>query len=482
MRLLAVGALLALAGCGGRPDARPLDRSPAAGQAASADPSLAADPERGDVLMSWVGDDGGGWRIWFARSSDGGATWSPAVRVTPDTGEVKPHGEASPRLVAGPGGRLAVVWPRDVPVAGRKWPASAIRLARSLDGGRTWLPPVTVNDDTTGAPVGHNFQGAAWAGDSGLVAAWLDERSGRPLAHHHDATATAGDRTNEADATVFLASSPDFGRTWAANRAVWGGACPCCRITMARGRDGGVAAAWRGHFPGNVRDVVTAAVAPRTDSPVRVHDDGWVYPGCPHNGPGLSLGADGRRHVVWYTAANGKTGLYYAVVTGAADAAAGSGSEPVPLVEGTKLPPVHGAVAALPRGGAIAAMDALSDGSRAIAVAHLPRGTRRARPVGVPGSAGGLYPQILTVSDSTALVAYTLEHGDGREVRLAGVTLGDHSSSRAAPKTRPERMAGAATIGGTRPTEGTAARQAGAPKGRVGTRRGGDPALFAGAP
>jgi hypothetical protein len=421
MRLLVAGTLVAVAGCGGRPEVRPLDRSPAADQAAAADPSLSADPERGDVLMSWVGDDGGGWRIWFARSRDGGETWSAAVRVTPDTGEVKPHGEASPRLVPGPGGRLAIVWPRDVPVAGRKWPASAIRLARSLDGGRTWLPPVTVNGDTTGAPVGHNFQGAAWAGDSGLVAAWLDERSGLPLAHHHDAAATAGDPTNEADATVFLASSPDFGRTWTPNRAVWGGACPCCRIAMARGRDGGVVAAWRGHFPGNVRDVVTAAVAPGPEPPVRVHDDGWVYPGCPHNGPGLSLGADGARHVVWYTAANGKAGLYYAV---AADRVAGTRTQPVPLAEGTRLPPVHGTVAALPQGGALAAMDALPDGSRAIAVAHLPPGARRARPATVPGSEGGLYPQVLSVSNGTALVAYTLEHGDGREVRLARVTLG----------------------------------------------------------
>ena len=229
--------------------------------------------------------------------------------MTLRTGEVKPHGEASPRLVAGPGGRLAIVWPREVPVAGRPWPASAIRVARSLDGGRTWLAPVTVNDDTTGVPAGHNFQGAAWAGDSGLVAAWLDERSGVPLAHDHATAATGNDPTSEPDATVFLASPPDFGRTWIRNRAVWGGACPCCRITLARGGDGGVVAAWRGHFPGNVRDVVTAAIAPRSEPPTRVHEDGWIYPGCPHNGPGLSLGADGIRHVVWYTAANGTAGL-----------------------------------------------------------------------------------------------------------------------------------------------------------------------------
>ena len=339
---------------------------------------------------------------------------------------MKPHGEASPRLVAGPGGRLAIVWPREVPVAGRPWPASAIRVARSLDGGRTWLAPVTVNDDTTGVPAGHNFQGAAWAGDSGLVAAWLDERSGVPLAHDHATAATGNDPTSEPDATVFLASSPDFGRTWIRNRAMWGGACPCCRITLARGGDGGVVAAWRGHFPGNVRDVVTAAIAPRSEPPTRVHEDGWIYPGCPHNGPGLSLGADGIRHVVWYTAANGTAGLYYRAVsmTGAHGGGAGQGpSEPVPLVEGRKLPPVHGAVAALPGGGAVAAMDARLGGIRLISVAELRPGARRARTVAVPGSEGGLYPQILSVSDTVALVAYTVGLEGRQEVRLARVSL-----------------------------------------------------------
>src|SRR5262249_22446426 len=217
-----------------------------------------------------------------------------------DTGEVKPHGEASPRLVAGPAGRLAVVWPRDIVVAGRQWPASAIRVARSIDGGRTWLAPQTVNDDTLAAPVGHNFQGAAWAGDSALVTAWLDERTGA-AAHHHDRAATAGDSTAEPDATVYLARSPDCSRTGPRKQATWGSACPCCRITLARHPEGRVTAAWRQHFPGNVRDVVVADLAPKPDAPERVHEDGWVYPGCPHNGPGIAVGPDGQQHAVWYT-------------------------------------------------------------------------------------------------------------------------------------------------------------------------------------
>lgn len=420
-RIGAAAVLMFAAGCGDRgPRVEPLADSPAGGTPASADPSLAVDAASGDVLLTWIGGDSTAWHLFFARSADGGATWSAPVRITADTGEVKPHGEASPRLVAGPGGRLAVVWVRDVPVATRKWPASAIRVSRSLDGGRSWLGPVTINDDTTAAPVGHNFQGAAWAGDSGLVAAWLDERTGaEPVAHHHDRAATAHDPSSEADATIYLAVSPDFGRSWRANQPTWGGACPCCRITLARRADGGVVAAWRQHFPGNVRDVVTATVAPEPRAPQRVHEDAWEYPGCPHNGPGVSVGADGRRHVVWYTGAPGRGGLYYAVVGGAA------ARGPVPLVTGKRLPSVHGSVAALADGGAIAAFDAGPDGARAISVAELRDGEGGARIGKVPGSAGGTYPQIAATSASTAVVAWTAR-GDGlTELRLARVALSE---------------------------------------------------------
>jgi hypothetical protein len=414
-------AAFALAcGCGGeRLEVRPLTDSPARRMIASADPSIARDPSSGDLLLTWVGDEGTDWRLYFARSADRGEHWSEPTQVTADTGEVKPHGEASPRLVAGPNGKLAVVWPRDVVVPGRQWPASAMRVARSEDGGRTWLGPITVNDDTLAAPVGHNFQGVAWAGDSGLVAAWLDERNGEPSAHHHDRLATAKDATSEPDATVYLARSPDFGRTWERNQAVWGGACPCCRITLARESDGRVAAAWRQHFPGNVRDVVLATVAPSPGPPVRINQDGWVYPGCPHNGPGIAIGTDGRRHVVWYTGATGKPGLYYAALgpDGASLAPA------VALLGGGNLPTVHGSVVALAGGGALAAFDAVADGRRAIGVAELGADGRPHGHSTLPDSDGGTYPQLAAVSARAVVVAYTAHRGERQELRLARVAL-----------------------------------------------------------
>jgi len=136
------------------------------------------DPATGDLLLSWVGGDSSGWHVYVARSTDRGAAWSAPVRVTDREHDVHPHGESSPRLVAGPGGTLAVAWTNSVPAPGRRWPGSNIRFARSTDGGHTWEAAITLNDDSARGPAGHIFHGAAWAADSTLLVAWMDERGG----------------------------------------------------------------------------------------------------------------------------------------------------------------------------------------------------------------------------------------------------------------------------------------------------------------
>ena len=361
----------------------------------------------GEVLLSWIGGDSSDYTLYVARSADSGRSWSPGQRVAggPGTsGEVHPHGESSPRLVAGPGSQVAITWANSIRVPSRKWPAAMMRFSRSTDGGKSWSSPITLNDDTTGALVGHQFHGAAWSGDSGIDVAWLDERG----------THAVGDA--EPDATIYLASSPDFGRTWSANRRLWGAACPCCRVALARGADGRVLAAWRKHYPGDVRDVVVAPLDANDQAVRRVHDDEWVYPGCPHTGPAVAVASSGA-HVVWYTGKKGQAGVYYARAGGAA------GSGAVPLLQRPSLPPAHIAVAALPDGGAIAAYDLDGGGKRTITVAWLgPDGSVRTQ-TKVARSESGTYPQLATLGQSSALLAWTESDDAGSKVRVARVDL-----------------------------------------------------------
>ena len=384
----------------------------------SSDPGLAVAPERGDLVASWAEGDGRTWTLYVARSADGGAGWTRPVKVAggPEApGEVHPHGESSPRLVAASGDRLALVWPNSIPVEGRKWPAAMLRFARSTDGGHTWSPPRTINDDTTGALVSHQFHGAAWVGDTGLTVAWLDERHAHaPIASGSDGHAA---HASEPDATIYLATSRDFGDTWGANRVAWSAACPCCRVTLARDPEGRAVAAWRKHFPGNVRDVVTAMVTDGpSPEPGRVHTDDWSYPGCPHRGPAIAVGEDGARHVVWYNGREGEAGVYYARATDGAAA-----ERRVGLVTGRKVSTAHAAVAALADGGALAAWDITADGERRISIARLSPAGAIVGATTIADSRDGKYPQLAVLGDSTALLAWTGTVGEGARMRLARI-------------------------------------------------------------
>ena len=414
-RLLWAAACLVVWGCSGSGGMRvsPL-KTPSAGGSQSADPVLAVVPGSGDLVLGWVEGDGATWGLYAARSKDGGGQWSAPVKVAggseaPD--EVHPHGESSPRLVVGPGERMAFVWPNGVKVPGRKWPAAMLRFARSEDGGLRWSKPITLNDDTTGAPVSHQFHGATWVGDSGIAVAWLDEReAAAPITSGANGHA---EHAIEPDAAIYFTVSADFGRSWGPNRLGWRAACPCCRISLARTPDGQAIAAWRKHFPGNVRDVVTALVATEPAEPQRVHPDDWAYAGCPHTGPALAIGPDGSNHVVWYNGKQGKTGVYYT-----RQAKHGGAGEAVELVSGPALGVAHPAVAALPDGGALAAYDVSADGAR-IRIARLQRNGRVAGQVVVDGSEGGKYPQLATLGDTAAVVSWTGWDGETPRLRLA---------------------------------------------------------------
>ena len=77
------------------------------------------------------------------RSDDDGATWQPPVRVNAAAEPVAAEGENRPKLAFGPRGEIYVTWtsPTSAQFTGD------IRFARSLDGGKTWSTPAVVHRD-----------------------------------------------------------------------------------------------------------------------------------------------------------------------------------------------------------------------------------------------------------------------------------------------------------------------------------------------
>jgi hypothetical protein len=365
----------------------------------SADPAVIVDEASGDLLLSWVEGDSAGYRLMFARSQDEGMTWSDAVPITMSLDEIKPHAEASPRLVSA-NGVVGVFWPKQKHIAGRRFPASVMRFARSTDGGRTWSLPITINDDTTSAEAaGHTFHGATAHGNS-FVVAWLDSRRVTEGSHG----ASVAHQEHEGSSYVFSATSRDLGATWEpANRKFWGNACPCCRVSLAPIGDD-VLAAWRGHFEGDVRDIVTAKLTADAQ-PERVNADGWVFPGCPHSGPGLAV-ENNRAHIAWFTGATGKMGVYYKQPD----------HEPVRVLGGEQLPTGHPVVAVM-GDAAVIAVNLNPAGERVLSVARV--NGESVDLVEVPNTAGADHPQLVRIGGGRALLAWT----QNAQLKLALVRL-----------------------------------------------------------
>ncbi len=318
-------------------------------------PTTALDPRTGVTYIAWFERSGQGANVMLARHQPGASSLSTPVRVNHLEGDATIHAQAPAQVRVGPDGAVYVLWTNRVPSEGRIFPASDLRFARSTDGGRTFSPALTVNSDAGGRPSSHTFHDLTVGPDGTIYVAWLDGRTrdaarARLMAEgklkppatgghgKHDRAAMAAAARAEAQlplpgTELRVAVSRDGGRSFEETAVVAEGTCQCCRTALAVGEDGTLYLAWRHIFPGGERDIalVRSIDGARTfTSPTRVHADGWQLDGCPHAGPSLALDARGQVHVAWYTGAPSRPGLYYAFSKDGGR----SFSAPVPLADG----------------------------------------------------------------------------------------------------------------------------------------------------
>ena len=239
-------------------------------------------------------------QLWLSRSSDGGKSFAEIGKVNAQPEAILADGQNRPQIAVH--GQVVVVsWSQALP----KLHTGHVRMARSEDGGVSFAPPVIVNDNRE--EIGHGFNAMKMDRRGNLAVVWLDGR---------ERSAAARKGGKYAGSSVYYATSSDFGKTWTANRKLADNTCECCRIGLAIGPDGTAVAQWRHLFAGGVRDFATAALKP--GAPVqRASEDGWEISACPHHGGDLAIGADGRRHYVWFTGSARKPGLFYRYADGA---------------------------------------------------------------------------------------------------------------------------------------------------------------------
>ncbi len=240
-----------------------------------------AQPTLVDMLLGVKTADG--FELRHQRSTDGGTTWSRAVRLPIPPKDIhSPHRGADPQVVA-IGDRLIALWTKP---GTSKFGSGAIGTALSSDGGATWtIGPNPADDSST---EGHGYIDAIADARGVVHAVWLDGRDGGQ--------------------GLRAATSKDFGRTWQANQTIDDRTCECCWNRMAS-HGGQVSVLYRDKDP---RDMALAVTEDGGRGWMRrgmAGAFGWKFDGCPHVGGGVAATADGLHAFAW-TGSDEHVGLY----------------------------------------------------------------------------------------------------------------------------------------------------------------------------
>jgi hypothetical protein len=400
--------------------------------------SLATDGEF--VALAWGASlPSGSTDIFLATSGDGGKTFGALVRVNDKDGDARVNGEQPPRVVlqhADPP-VVTVVWT----TKGEK--GTRLVYARSEDGGRSFTNAATVPaGDGPGnrgwqaavvirsAPARRSSTseaGKASVERSDIGVVWLDHRElvrqESMATTHHEHSGGKPDGVAMAQKSRLYVATLDGS---IAPQAVTGGVCYCCKTAITTAGDGSIHLAWRQVYPGNIRDIAftMSRDGGRTfTTPVRVSEDKWELEGCPDDGPAMAVDERNRIHVVWPTLVTNTTAsgeqpekaLFYAT---SADGRTFTARERIPT-EGTAN---HPQIAIAADGSTTIAWDEVVKGNRRAVMARVFTTTAEAarfeRHV-ISGDEAALYPVLATAPDAT-IAAWTQVQGRARSSAWRG--------------------------------------------------------------
>ena len=299
-------ALLAAAGCtgdaGGTPgtgSASGADEPPGVLAAAQLDNPAATgsgqpflDPVSDGVWMSWTEPSPAGHRVAASFYDLDEGRWGPRRTIAEGDGFFVNWADFPSVRVFGD--RLFAHW---LWRGGQGTYDYGVRVAWSDDGGSTWSRPVTPHED--GTPTEHGFVSFFARGDE-VWATWLDGRQmvepWGPMSLRARMVALSLQSGTPPPGGTEHAPAPPGPET-----VVDSMTCECCQTTAAVA-DGVPVVAYRNRAEGEIRDIHVSRLEEGAWTPGRaVHDDGWVFGGCPVNGPAMAA-RDSEVAVAWFTA------------------------------------------------------------------------------------------------------------------------------------------------------------------------------------
>lgn len=422
---------LLLLGCGAGSDAPgrgfEIEELPTPARAGSGEPHLAVG--YGSVVLSWLeAGEGGAYTLYTDRLEEAGWRGRRAV-VTSDRFFV--NWADFPSVVPLDRSTLVAHWLLRGDQGGYDY---GIRTAVSDDGGRSWSEAWIPHTDDT--PTEHGFVSTMPLGEGRFGLVWLD---GRDFALHGEGRYADHEHPEGPEMSLRFRTSGTDGRP-GPEQLLDRRVCDCCQTDMVR-TSRGLLVVYRDRSPEEVRDVyATRRTADGWTEPAPVHEDGWVFPACPVNGPAAAGGGD-RVAVAWFTGARDTARVQVAF---SRDAGATFGA-PTRVDDGNPAGRVD--VVLTDEGEAIVSWLERTEEGAEIRM-------RRVGPDGEAGSATTVarstegrssgFPRMVRISDGTLVLAWTDVRGSEPRVRVARARPGPTSGEGT-------QMAGAVGSGENRP-------------------------------
>lgn len=268
--------------------------------------SLLGNQECAKTMTSVFDTQGRLWSVWsndeflyVNYSDDKGKTFSNGVKVNTIAEKVSARHEHRPKIKISKNGNIYLSWT----VKLKKRFTGNIRFSKSIDNGKTFSQPITVNDNRD--IISHRFDTLGVNKNGDIYISWLDKRDKQKAELNSE-------KYN--GAAAYFAVSVNEGISFSQNYKLADNSCECCRMTMDFDQRDFPVIAWRHIYGDNIRDhsIVNFKNRLEPNAPTRLSKDNWKIDGCPHHGPSLSISDENIYHAVWFNDAKHKHGIFYA--------------------------------------------------------------------------------------------------------------------------------------------------------------------------
>lgn len=251
--------------------------------------------QQGKLWLAWAF----GGHIYIQHSNNQGKTYSQPQSINAVPENIAARAENRPKIQLDDNGNIYISWTQSL----KKRYTGNIRFSRSLDEGKTFSAPITINDDQQ--QISHRFDSLAVTNDGRIFISWLDKR---------DAEIAKQKQQPYLGGALYYTYSSNLGKTFSKNLKLSDNSCVCCRIAMTLDKNNLPIIAWRDIYGDNIRDhsLISFNNPLHAKPKQRLSNEQWKIDGCPHHGPSIGVDSGNSVHASWFNDVDGPHVLFYA--------------------------------------------------------------------------------------------------------------------------------------------------------------------------